>query len=100
MNVKAYMAEVGRQARKASRAIAAATTGDKNQALLATAEALDSNRQALIAANAEDLQQDGIMVFDAALLDRLELTPARIDGMIEGCVRWRLCRIPVVKSPT
>ncbi len=84
MNVKAYMAEVGRQAREASRAIAAATTGDKNQALLATAEALDSHRDALIAANAEDLQQGRENGLDAALLDRLELTPERIDGMIEG----------------
>ncbi|MGH1372587.1 MAG: glutamate-5-semialdehyde dehydrogenase [Cellvibrionaceae bacterium] len=84
MNVKAYMAEVGRQAREASRAIAAATTGDKNQALLATAEALDSHRDSLIAANAEDLQQGRENGLDAALLDRLELTPERIDGMIEG----------------
>ena len=84
MNVKAYMAEVGRQARAASRAIAAATTGDKNRALLATAEALDSSRDALIAANAEDLQQGRDNGLDAALLDRLELTPERIDGMIEG----------------
>lgn len=84
MNVKAYMADVGRQAREASRAIAAATTGDKNQALLATAEALDSHRQALISANAEDLQQGRDNGLDAALLDRLELTSERIDGMIEG----------------
>lgn len=84
MNVKAYMADVGRQAREASRAIAAATTGDKNQALLATADALDSHRQALISANAEDLQQGRDNGLDAALLDRLELTSERIDGMIEG----------------
>ncbi len=84
MNVKAYMAEVGRQARAASRAIAAAATGDKNRALLAIADALDSHRAELIAANAEDLQQGRENGLDAALLDRLELNPAGIDSMIEG----------------
>ncbi len=84
MNVKAYMAEVGRKARAASRAIAAATTGDKNRALLETAEALNNSRTELVAANAEDLQQGRDNGLDAALLDRLELTSERIDGMIEG----------------
>ncbi len=84
MNVKAYMAEVGRQARQASRAIAAATTGDKNRALLATAESLQASRQALQTANGLDLEQGKANGLDAALLDRLELTPARIDDMLEG----------------
>ncbi len=78
------MAEVGRKARAASRAIAAATTGDKNRALLETAEALNNSRTELVAANAEDLQQGRDNGLDAALLDRLELTSERIDGMIEG----------------
>ncbi len=78
------MAEVGRKARAASRAIAAATTGDKNRALLETAEALHNSRTELVAANAEDLQQGRDNGLDAALLDRLELTSERIDGMIEG----------------
>ena len=41
MDVKDYMAELGRNARKASRAIAAASTGVKNKALLAIADALE-----------------------------------------------------------
>lgn len=84
MNVKAYMAEVGRKAREASRAIAAATTGDKNRALLATAEALQASKAELMAANAEDLQAGRENGLDDALLDRLEITPAGFDGMIEG----------------
>lgn len=84
MNVKAYMAEVGRKAREASRAIAAATTGDKNRALLATAEALQVSKAELMAANAEDLQAGRENGLDDALLDRLEITPAGFDGMIEG----------------
>ncbi|NIB41814.1 glutamate-5-semialdehyde dehydrogenase [Pseudomaricurvus alkylphenolicus] len=84
MNVKAYMAELGRNARTASRLVAAASTGDKNRALLATAEALNASREQLLAANSKDMQAGREQQLDEALLDRLELTPARIDAMIEG----------------
>lgn len=84
MDVQQYMAELGQRARQASRAMAAADTGLKNKALLATAEAIDAAREALAAANAKDLENGRNNGLDAALLDRLELTPARIDTMIEG----------------
>jgi glutamate-5-semialdehyde dehydrogenase len=84
MNVKAYMAEVGRNAREASRAIAAATTGDKNRALLAMAAALRASKDELLAANAADVQAGRDNGLDEALLDRLEITPAGFDGMLEG----------------
>jgi glutamate-5-semialdehyde dehydrogenase len=84
MDVKQYMVHVGQQAREASRSMAAADTGAKNKALLAMAEAIEANRAALMAANAKDLQNGQDNGLEAALLDRLELTPARIDSMIEG----------------
>ncbi|BFM17756.1 glutamate-5-semialdehyde dehydrogenase [Maricurvus nonylphenolicus] len=84
MNVKEYMATLGQQARDASRRIVAATTGEKNQALLATADALEANREALAAANAIDMENGRANGLDAALLDRLELSPKVIDGMIDG----------------
>ncbi len=84
MNVAEYMTELGAQARAASREIARADTGDKNRALLAMAEAIDSSREALVEANQKDMQNGRDKGLDAAMLDRLELTPARIDGMIEG----------------
>ncbi|UFH49749.1 glutamate-5-semialdehyde dehydrogenase [Pseudomonas sp. KNUC1026] len=79
-----YMARLGRAAREASRAIARASTGQKNRALLATAAALDAARPELAAANSQDMAGGRAAGLDPALLDRLELTPARIDGMIEG----------------
>lgn len=79
-----YMARLGRAARDASRAIARASTGQKNRALLATAAALDAARPHLASANAQDMAAGRAAGLDPALLDRLELTPARIDGMIEG----------------
>ena len=50
MDIAAYMAEVGQQARQAARAVARSTTAVRNQALLATAEALDAARDELATA--------------------------------------------------
>lgn len=84
MDIAAYMADVGQQARQAATAVARSTTAVRNQALLATAEALDASRAELASANATDLENGRSNGLDAAMLDRLELTPARIDAMIEG----------------
>lgn len=83
-DVKAGMQALGRQAREASRLMAAADTRAKNQALLATAAAIDAAREQLAEANARDLKAGRAKGLDAAMLDRLELTPKRIDAMIEG----------------
>ncbi len=84
MDIAVYMADVGQQAREAATAVARSTTAVRNQALLATAEALDASRNELAAANARDLEHGRSSGLDDAMLDRLELTPARIDAMIEG----------------
>ncbi len=67
MNIAEYMQSLGKQAREASRHLAQATTEDKNAALLATAEALDNKRQALLAANDEDMKAGAARQLDAAL---------------------------------
>ncbi|WP_041523994.1 glutamate-5-semialdehyde dehydrogenase [Gilvimarinus agarilyticus] len=84
VSVAEYMAQVGREARAASRALAAASTGVKNEALQAMARELDAARDTLAAENAKDLAAGEANGLDAALLDRLALKPATIDGMIEG----------------
>ncbi len=84
MDVKAYMATIGQQARAASRAIGKAGTGTKNTALLAMADAIENSRDKLIAANQIDLESGKKNGLEPALLDRLELTSKGIDGMIEG----------------
>jgi glutamate-5-semialdehyde dehydrogenase len=83
-DVSAYMHELGRRARDASRALAAAHTAAKDAALHAIADDLDRVRDQLMEANRKDLEAGAAKGLDAALLDRLELNPARIDGMIEG----------------
>ena len=84
MDVKAYMQQIGQQARSASAAIAKADTGLKNRALLAIADAILAQREDLIRANQKDMTRGQENGLDSAMLDRLELTPARIEGMIEG----------------
>ncbi len=79
-----YMTRLGRAAREASRVIGRASTAQKNRALLAAADALDVARDELTAANEQDLAAGRANGLDAALLDRLALSPARIDGMILG----------------
>lgn len=78
------MQAMGRAARAAARLMARADTGTKNDALKAIAAELDAQRPQLAAANAIDMQNGRDNGLDAALLDRLELTEARIDGMIDG----------------
>jgi len=84
MNTEAYMIDLGQKARHASRLIAKADTQQKNKALFAMAKAIDEARTELMSANEKDLIAGREKGLDAAMLDRLALTPARIDGMIEG----------------
>ncbi|MDR2212541.1 MAG: aldehyde dehydrogenase family protein, partial [Pseudomonadales bacterium] len=82
--IKHYMHQLGARARQASRHLAAAETQEKNHALLATVDAIDAARAALASANAQDLANGRGKGLTDAMLDRLELTPERIDGMLEG----------------
>jgi glutamate-5-semialdehyde dehydrogenase len=84
MNVEQYMAELGVAARKAARLVAASSTEQRNRALSFSAEALDGARDRLLEANKSDLEKGAAGGLEAPLMDRLELTPARIDTMLEG----------------
>lgn len=84
MNVEQYMVELGSAARAASRTVAASPTAVRNRALLAVHDAIDGARSHLADANRQDMEQGRANALDAPLLDRLELTPARIDAMLDG----------------
>ncbi|MEC8080102.1 MAG: glutamate-5-semialdehyde dehydrogenase [Pseudomonadota bacterium] len=84
MSLESYMNEVGQKARAASRQLTRATTEQKNKALFAMADALEHARPRLKEENAKDLENGKQKGLEPALLDRLELNDARIDGMIEG----------------
>ncbi len=85
MNVTEYMQQIGRQARAASRIIATANRGQKDRALEAIAQQLESNVAALVSANAKDLAAGKEKGLEAALLDRLALTESGVAAMAEGC---------------
>ena len=84
VDVKQYMQQVGQQARQAARILARTPTGPKNQALLATADAILARQAELLAENRKDMEAGAAKGLDAALLDRLELNPERITAMAEG----------------
>ncbi len=84
IDIEAYVADVGRRARAASRVTARACTAAKNRALLATADAIRRDAAALKAANAKDLAAARAAGHDAAFVDRLALTDAVIESMASG----------------
>ena len=84
MDIKSYMTTLGRQARDASRILARADTGAKNRALAAIAAAIRRDQDKLQAANYEDTTRARRDGYDAALLDRLQLSDKAIRGMAEG----------------
>ena len=78
------MAVVGQNARSASRKMAAASTAQKNDALLRLAALLEDNRQAVFDANKTDLKRALAGGLPAAFVDRLRVTPKVLALMAEG----------------
>lgn len=83
-SIEQYMQTVGQQARQASRVLASASTQTKNNALSAIYTALQNSEAAIAAANQIDMAKAHSNNLDSALLDRLELSPARFKGMLQG----------------
>ncbi|QSQ94331.1 glutamate-5-semialdehyde dehydrogenase [Acinetobacter indicus] len=83
-SIEQYMQTVGQQARQASAVLASASTQTKNHALSAIYTALENSETAILAANQIDMTKGRNNNLDSALLDRLELTPPRFKGMLQG----------------
>ena len=80
----ALMGEIGRAARKAAHAVAHAPAAAKDEALRAAAAAIRAESAQIIEVNADDVEEareDGATV---AALDRLALTPARLEAVARG----------------
>lgn len=95
MAIADYMHKHGPLLRAASRQLSAAPTQLKNEALLAIAKTIELRRHDIQAANAADMAAGRNNQLESALLDRLELTPDRIDGMIEGVHQIAALKDPV-----
>ena len=83
-SVESVMAEIGRNARKGARALAIATPQQKQMALTVAAGAINAHRKSILEANAKDMAAAEAKGISRAFLDRLALTDARIDGIIEA----------------
>ena len=84
MDIQNYMQTLGRQARAASRVLAATSTARKNTALLAMATEIRTHRDELLAANARDLDEARAAGLEPALIDRLTLNEKGIESMASG----------------
>ena len=84
-DIYARVRSAGENARAASRRMAAASAAQKNRALLAVAELLQERREALLAANAQDLENAAAAGLDAPRMDRLRLTDRIMQDMMAAC---------------
>ncbi len=78
------MRRLGEQAREAAVHMRTATTAAKNEALFCAAGVLRRECEEILAANAMDLDHARKADMNAAMLDRLELNPDRIEAMAAG----------------
>jgi glutamate-5-semialdehyde dehydrogenase len=78
------MNELGRRARAAARVLSLASSEQKDRALAAMARAIRANGAKILAANAEDVAEVRASGATGAFIDRLALTPARVEAMADG----------------
>ncbi|ODT68882.1 MAG: glutamate-5-semialdehyde dehydrogenase [Pelagibacterium sp. SCN 63-23] len=83
-DIPTLMSELGRKARKASRQLATASAERKHAALIGAAHAIDAHRHDILAANALDMDNAVAKGMTKAFQDRLLLTDARLDGIVEA----------------
>jgi glutamate-5-semialdehyde dehydrogenase len=83
-NIPALMQDLGRKAKAAAAELAFAPSEAKRQALEAAADAIWARRDEIIAANREDLEYGRKKGLTPAMMDRLMLDEARIQGMCDG----------------
>src|SRR3954447_18439913 len=105
MDPREHVRSLGRQAREASRALARASTEEKNRALRAMAREIRSSREAILEANRADLSSAS-KELGAAFVERLTLTPKLVEQMAEGVEQVAALADPVgaiserVRRPT
>jgi glutamate-5-semialdehyde dehydrogenase len=89
------MTTLAARARGAARVLSLAPAEQKNKALEAIERAIRTNSAAILAANAEDVAEVRANGATSAFVDRLTLTPSRIDAMADGVATVRAIPDPV-----
>ncbi len=95
MDIQSYMHGIGREARRAAREMARAQTLAKDAALLGMAAAVERDSARLLEANQQDLAAAHAKGIEAAMVDRLTLTPKSVAAMAEGLRQIAGLRDPV-----
>lgn len=93
-----YLETLGQQAKQAARVVRLLSAKDKNDALAAIAQALLEQQDEILAANALDLENGRQNGLTTALLERLTLTQARIQGMVDGLKQIASLEDPILKT--
>jgi glutamate-5-semialdehyde dehydrogenase len=83
-SIQQMMQDIGRRARQASRAMARASSEQKNQALLHIAKLVRERSDEIQRVNALDVARAKTNGQDAAFIDRLTMTPKTIESMALG----------------
>ena len=86
---------LGEAARRASRRLMTASSGEKDAALEAIAAALEANAGRILAANAEDLANGRANGMPANLLDRMLLDEKRLTGIVTGVRQVAALKDPI-----
>ena len=84
VDIERYVTELGQAARAAAEVLAYADSAIKNLALVNIGKAIDAQREVIKTENSRDMQAGKSAALDNAMLDRLLLSDARIDAMIDG----------------
>ncbi len=82
--VTQLMRRIGEDAKRAARTLASASTEAKNKALKESAASLRRRKNEILSENAKDMAAGGKKGLTAAMLDRLELTDERLEGVAKG----------------
>mgnify|MGYP001459846471 FL=1 len=93
-----YIEDLGRQAKAAARVVRLLSAQAKNDALAAIAVALLEQQTEILAANERDLENGRQNGLTTALLERLTLTEARIQGMVDGLRQIAALPDPILKT--
>jgi glutamate-5-semialdehyde dehydrogenase len=83
MSDQINLIEMGKLARSASRKLGQATSGQKNAALYAIADALDASADQILSANQKDIDDGRANDLSVALLDRLSLQQGRLTAIAQ-----------------
>jgi len=94
-DIAACMAEIGRQARLAARALALAPTAQKDRVLERMAAAVRGQVSRILAANAEDIAEARGSGMAGAFLDRLSLDAARVEAIAAAIDTVRALKDPI-----